>query len=501
MKKWEIGILLAILICGFWVRLYKFSNPIADWHSWRQTDTSAVSRNFVKFGFDVLRPKFDDLSSGVSLIDNPKGYRFVEFPIYNVAQAGLFKLFGKLTLEEWGRIVTIFSSLISIIFLYLLVTKYINSRAGLVSIFFFAFIPYSIYYGRTILPDQSMVAALLAGTYFFSNWIERGSQLAIFPTSLKLRGASNFQFILAVVFIALALLLKPYALFFTLPMIYLAWRQFGFSLFKKWQLWLFIVLSTLPLGLWHTWMSQKEFIEGVPRNNWLFNGNGIRFKGAFFNWLFADRIARLILGYWGLPFVVLGILKKINNKEGWFFHYFIISCLIYMTTLATGNIQHDYYQILIIPTLAIFFAKGVDGALSLDYFNHWITRLVIVVSCIFMLMFGWYVVRDFYSIQHPAIVEAGKAVDELTPKDAKVIAAYNGDTTFLYYTNRQGWPVFDRTLRDFRKAGATHIAFANPTKEELHFASLFETVKITNTYAIFDLTKPLPEGLKELKKK
>jgi large subunit ribosomal protein L4e len=62
-------------------------------------------------------------------------------------------------------------------------------------------------------------------------------------------------------------------------------------------------------------MAQKEFIQGVPRNNWLFNGNGIRFKGAFFHWLFADRIGRLILGYWGLPFVVLGILRKINKKE------------------------------------------------------------------------------------------------------------------------------------------------------------------------------------------
>ena len=40
------------------------------------------------------------------------------------------------------------------------------------SAFFFAFVPYNIYYSRTILPDQSMVAAVLAGTYFFSNWVD-----------------------------------------------------------------------------------------------------------------------------------------------------------------------------------------------------------------------------------------------------------------------------------------------------------------------------------------
>ena len=165
-------VLLIILIGAFAVRLYRFDAPVADWHSWRQVDTSAVSRTFVQEGYDILRPRFPDLSKGVSLIDNPHGYRFVEFPIYNVTQAFLYQQIGRFTLEQWGRVVTIFSSLVSVIFLYLLVRKYTNSRTGLFASFFFAFVPYNIYYSRVILPDQSMVAALLAGTYFFSNWID-----------------------------------------------------------------------------------------------------------------------------------------------------------------------------------------------------------------------------------------------------------------------------------------------------------------------------------------
>ncbi len=88
MRKLELIVLLLILLGGFLARLYGFDNPIADWHSWRQSDTAAVSRNFVKFGYDILHPRFDDLSNGVSLIDNPNGYRFVEFPFYNILQAG-----------------------------------------------------------------------------------------------------------------------------------------------------------------------------------------------------------------------------------------------------------------------------------------------------------------------------------------------------------------------------------------------------------------------------
>src|SRR3989344_1435849 len=107
MKRIELLIFFLILVGAFGVRLYHFNSPVADWHSWRQTDTSSVSRNFVKYGYDILFPRFDDLSSGVSLIDNPNGYRFVEFPFYNLAQAGLFQIFGKFTIEEWGRLATI----------------------------------------------------------------------------------------------------------------------------------------------------------------------------------------------------------------------------------------------------------------------------------------------------------------------------------------------------------------------------------------------------------
>src|SRR5258705_2824233 len=153
-KKIEFLILALILVLGFVVRLYRFNGPVADWHAWRQADTSAVSRNFVNNGFDLLYPRFDDLSNVPSGIhDNPQGYRFVEFPIYNILQAGGFMLFGHLTLEEWGRLVTIFSTLFSSVFIYLLVKKFNSRLPAIFAAFFYTFFPFTIYYGRTILPD------------------------------------------------------------------------------------------------------------------------------------------------------------------------------------------------------------------------------------------------------------------------------------------------------------------------------------------------------------
>ena len=63
----------------------------------------------------------------------------------------------------------------------------------------------------------------------------------------------------------------------------------------------------------------------------VFNGGNIRFKGAYFYWIFAERIGKLILGYWGTSLLVLGLLTKIKTKP-LFLYSFIISSLIYLVS-------------------------------------------------------------------------------------------------------------------------------------------------------------------------
>jgi len=168
----NILILCVLLFLGFALRLYKFDSPVADWHSWRQADTSSVSKTFVQEGFNLLVPRYHDLSNVPSgRYDNPEGFRFVEFPIYNLLQGGFYKLVGILTLEEWGRLVTIFSSLTAAVFLYLIFSERKQRTLGLTASFFFLFIPFNIYYARVILPDMTMVMAVLAATFFFQKWL------------------------------------------------------------------------------------------------------------------------------------------------------------------------------------------------------------------------------------------------------------------------------------------------------------------------------------------
>lgn len=446
-NNWFTVVLILLFVFSVALRLWRIDAPVADWHSWRQSDTASVARNFLKFGFDPLRPRFDDLSNIPSGLDNPRGMRMVEFPLYQLISAGLFKIFGGISIETWLRLVTILVSSLTGLMLGLMF--------GIPAALLYAILPYSIYYGRTILPDPFMVFWAVLAVYL-------------------LRIPNNRYVILSAICASIALLVKPFAVFLLLPIPYLLVKRFSFI-----RGFAYSIISLLPLILWRKWIAQ--FPEGIPAYTWLFNSNGIRFKGAWFHWLFAKRIGELILGYWGLIPLGLGIAKD----KDWIARLWLAGALLYLIIVATGNVQHDYYQILLLPVITVYVAKGFVSLFRLSY-------LVSLITFFFMLAFSWFTIRTYYWINHPEIVEAGRAADRLLPTDAKVIAPYNGDTTFLYQINRQGWPIgFDIDKKV--EMGATHYVTISPTDNDLETKDLARryTVLVRNgSYAIIDLTKP-----------
>jgi hypothetical protein len=467
MKKLFYGALFGIALVAFGLRLYHINYPVADWHSWRQVDTAAVARNFLRFGIHPLHPRYDDLSNIQSGKDNPQGWRMVEFPMYQVIATTAKLAIPRLSIEVWLRLVTICASVGTAIVIGLLVAQYIDPFTGVLAALIFAILPYSIYYGRTILPDPSMV--------FWS----------VLSLWLVGKGKSIWWTILAAIAGALAFLSKPMAVFLLLPIPYILYKQFGFSKKSFIRAFVYLVLSVVPLLLWRKWILQ--FPEGIPVSEWLLNGNGIRFKGAWFHWLFAVRLGDLILGFWGLILFGMGLVTPPTKKEGWFFRWWILGALLYLCIFATGNVQHDYYQILIIPVVAIFAAKGLAAMFRMKL-SGIIVGLVCVVA---MLGFSWFTIRTYYWINRPEIVEAGKLADSILPKDAKVIAPYNGDTTFLYQTQRQGWPEgfdIDKKIA----MGATAYVTVSPTDSDTETRDLAAkyTVLVRNDkFAIIDLTK------------
>lgn len=95
--------------------------------------------------------------------------------------------------------------------------------------------------------------------------------------------------------------------------------------------------------------------------------------------------------------------------------------------------------------------------------------------------------RGYYQVNNPAIIEAGQRADIILPKDAKVVAPYGGDTTFLYQTNRPGWPVMTGSIDDMIKLGATHYVSVNFDEDTKQVMEKYPVLEKTERYVIVAL--------------
>ena len=464
--RFQYLILAFILALGFAVRLYKIDNPIADWHSWRQADTSSVTRNFVKHGIDLLRPRYDNLSYvSDSGIYNPQGYRFVEFPLFNLAHYTLYSLISNFySLEFAGRMTSILASLVSAGLLFTITRRHASVFAALLAAAVYLFLPYNIYFTRVVLPDPLMVTLLLAALNFSD----------LYFTTSKFR-----YLVFSAFFGGLATLVKPTALFFLLPAAWQFWQKFKLRVFRHSHFWFFQLALFLPFFLWRSW--SHRFPEGIPSSLWLLNGNGIRFRPAFFRWIFGERIGKMILGSWGLLPFSLG-LASVGYFAPW-----VIAALLYLFTFATGNVQHDYYQIPVIPIVSILVALG-----AVHFSSTWPKRFLVAVSLIFMVAFAWYDIKGNYQVNHWEIVHAGAAADRLLPADAIVIAPYGFDTALLYQINRRGFPAVTLPIKDFKdRYGAMYYVSVNFDDQTTAVMTKYTVLAQTPEYVIVKLDEPI----------
>lgn len=482
-SRWQFSfqhVLIGIVIVAALLRSYNLTTPLADWHSFRQADTASVTREYVKHGIDLLRPRYHDLSniqSGILTggLDNLEGYRMVEFPFVNGVIAAVLRLTPALDLVIVSRLFSIAASLTALIALAYLGRLLFSPRVGLLAAGVFAVLPFSVFYGRVILPEPFLICFLTVSLVCFTRYQ---------------RTRTFTDIVCSLACFSLALLLKPMAIFF-LP------AYLGIVLLRKnWKAIFDLrtivlgVLSILPLLLWRQWITQ--FPTGIPWSSWLYNLDGIRLRPAWWRWLFWERLTKLWLGMSGMLFFAAGLLPKSFNLQklggSSVLYLWGIGMGMYLVVFATGNVRHDYYQVILLPFVSLVVGKGIDWFLSLQ--NKQLGRVVVILTTVFGLYYSWNQVKGYYAINHWEIVEAGKVADSVLPLDAKVIAPYNGDTAFLFQTNRTGWPIGFEVEKKIAN-GATHYVSVNYDDEANALLRQYQTVVKTEKYLILDLRHPL----------
>lgn len=477
-KSWKLANkqLLLLILVALVIRLYRIDNPVADWHAFRQVDTASVTREYVKHGVNLLEPKYHDLSNIQSGQDNLNGYRMVEFPLINGLIATLIRTLPFLPLVITSRFISILASLGTLVFIYQfveIISK--NKQAAFFSSLFFALLPYSVYYSRVILPEPFFLFFSMGSLSYFA--------MAITKKSF----ATQPSFYLSAIFLSLAFLLKPFVVFLAPVYVVLFFQNQSWQKIFHWSWFVFIAITLLPFWWWRNWILQ--FPSGIPASDWLFNSNGIRFRPAWFRWLFYERFTKLILGFTGLIFVAEGLLAN-QKKINYLLWSWGVGLFAYISVIATGNVQHDYYQVIFIPFITISLGFGFSSLwkkAQTDQENlKLIKQTILSFLVVIMLVDSWKNLSGYFNVNHWEYVEAGQVVDRLTPADAKVIAPAFGDTIFLFQTNRTGWPIgFE--IENKIQLGATHYITTTYDDEARALEDKYQTLEKTEKYLLLDL--------------
>lgn len=440
---WFFVALISIITVG--LRLYKINAPLADFHSWRQADTASVARNYAKDGINLLLPKYDDLSNIASGKVNPQGYRMVEFPIYNAAIAVLNRA-QACSIAVCGRYLSIFSALITTLVIFYLLLKEHDLIAAVLGSITYSGSPYIVFFTRVVLPDSTAVAFSMASIFF----------MYLFTDSNKSKIASKFWYVASTLSFAAALLVKPTSIFYAIPLGYLLIRTYTWDVLKKPLTYLFWLVAFVPLITWRQYIVQ--FPEGIPGSDWLLtsvNTNGglqnIFFKPSFFRWVFFERINNLILGGFLTPFFILGVMSR---QKSYLTHAILLGSLAFLFVFQGGNVQHEYYQIMIFPALAMFVGVGISfiHKHSRQFISGTILVPLIAASIAFSFFISYFTVRTYYDYSGE-LVQMSKVVRDLTAPDDLIVTDTLGDTTLLYLSDRKGSPSVYKDLLEMKSDG------------------------------------------------
>lgn len=480
MKKIDYIILCLILVVAFAFRLYKINTPLADFHSWRQVDTAAVARNFVRDGFDFMNPRFDDLSSIQSGLDNPTGLRFVEFPIYNAIFAFFYKYLPVLTLETYGRLVSALFSLIIIAIVYYFGLKESNRATAIGASLAYSVLPYFVFFSRVILPETPALACMFMSLFFLYKFFQHQGKKAY------------MHYALSILTFMLALLIKPTIVFYALASAYLFIRHYKMDVFKKWQPYVYVIIAAIPFMLWRMYIADHP--EAIPANSWLFmhvntfeGQRNIFFKPAFFRWIFYERINALMLGGYITFFFILGVIAKTKK---FFLFSILASAMIYLLTFQGGNVQHEYYQTIIFPAIALFVGLGIGFIIenSKNFLHPVITYPVILVVFGLGFFFSYYQTKQigFYNIPQD-LINISKIIKTLSQPEDKIVTDRLGDTTLLYLADRKGSPMFYKDINQFKDENYKLLVTDNKEVIQKANAQNYRIIYADSQYTIFKL--------------
>lgn len=423
--KWFLilGIALSFVLHSFF-----FNNPPRYMHTWRQTITLSVARNFYEEEMNILKPRVDNRY-------DTKGITGCQFPSYEFLLANIYKVTGENYFVQ--RVYAYAWHLLGVAgmyFLALLLTK--NRKIANYSLWIYLWSPMLFYYGISALPDNTALPMSIWGLYFCLRWIHKLANIEDENTNVFYLGG------MALLTSALAGMTKMQYLAFGFFVIAYVFHYRNKINITKWlALSIFGgVVAILTLG-WYKYANYlieqsgfSDFVVSVAFDKDIVKG----LKTLSSNLI--SSLPENILNFASFTLFVIGVYWAFKNK----IHKTVlgISMLVWVIVFIAYHIielskmgDHDYYMMPYMPILVLVAAYGAYKV-DVEFSKKWILVLLILIQP--LLVFVRIVIPGFLD-KNPRIpielyeAESRDKLQKAVPNSALCIVGPDVSKCINYY--------------------------------------------------------------------
>jgi 4-amino-4-deoxy-L-arabinose transferase-like glycosyltransferase len=485
----SLGLIFAV---GLGIRFFDLFDYPLDFASTRQLHSALIARGM----YYQQHPEFPEWQRTLA-VAQWKQEAHPEPQLLERAVALTYNLIGGENL--WvARVYSILFWVIGGIGLFMLARDLAGTAGGLIALVYFLVLPYGVLASRAFQPDPLMVTLLIFTLWAINRWHKKP-------------GWTNA--ILAGLLGSLAIYVKSVAVFFVAG----AWIGFlvgGMGIrraLRTRQVWAIGVLSVLPYLAY--------YVYGMYIAGFLGNEFGMRFFPSM--WLsptfYLTWISELssVVGFeWFIVALLAVFLIKHKALRGMFIGL-LIGYVVYGMTLPYHISTHDYYQLPLIPIVAL--GLGVAGQVLVDHLQgsrRWGYSAIVLVILGVTILKSWDVIVTLKRVNYTNEVTFWQTFGAQFEHDDKIVGllqdygyrlAYWGWVDTQSYMSSADFNLrtlagqqvnttdaFEQSIkgRDYFVVTMFDELKHQPELDRLLYSN-YKIVKESDDYVIFDLHKPI----------
>lgn len=435
-RRWRAVALLFILVMAVGVRLYRLDAPILDQMYAKQIYVANKARN-------IAGPPLSPLRNTLSFLqENGERIRLTEeVPLYTGLVGWGYAVCGE---REWlGRVASLLATLVAILALYDLMGREFDPATGLVAAFLFAVCPLLVFYGRAVLPDPAMLASMLVSACCWHRHLER--------EGLRWLVAAGLAGLLGAMF-------KYYGLMILLPLAEMAWRRGGWRAWFGRDFLLLCALMMVPIAVWivGVFVPTPNPVEKMPY--FVFQEPAVVLQGRFYY----DYFCRFLIIDCGPVTAILIVIALLGALKGMVqvrpLRVWALMGTGFFVLLAPKLIDHDYYELMLLPAAATCAALGwkrvgqlagtwLHGAGARALGAAILVAAVVFQSPLFM--------RSKFDLEVGNLILAARLDQLCSPAGRVVVIGPGFPWPVVHYCGHEGWVLHHRTLPPDWKASCT----------------------------------------------